>query len=121
MKKYTIHESEVPFVALPGRDHKMIISPDHFGPATEMAFGVANFPPNKHAPEHKHDNAEEILYILSGSGEFYFNGAPEAVEPGTCVYVPRGVVHSINNLSDEILKVVYVFSPPVRQGSYDKK
>jgi quercetin dioxygenase-like cupin family protein len=35
--------------------------------------------------------------------------------------VPVGVEHSVNNLSDEVMKLAYVFSPPVRQGSYDKK
>ena len=46
---------------------------------------------------------------------------PKECEPGTCVYVPPGVEHSINNTGDEVLKVVYVFSPPVVQGSYDRK
>lgn len=118
---YTIHEREVEAKHLPGRDHKMIIGPESFGGAKTMCFGVADFPPRAHAPAHVHEAQEEILYILSGAGEFYFDGRPEPVEPGTCVYVPPGVTHSINNTSSEVLKVVYVFSPPVRQGSYDKK
>jgi len=118
---YTIHESEVAAVSLPGREHKMIIGPGRFGDAKNMCFGVADFPPRRHAPPHVHEQAEEILYVLTGSGEFYFDGKPEPVRPGSCVYVPAGVTHSINNLSDQVLKVVYVFSPPVAQGSYDKK
>ncbi len=121
MQKHTIHENEVEAVQLPGRAHKMIIGPDNFGPAERMCFGVADFPPMKHAPGHVHESQEEILYVLTGKGEFYFDGVPEAVEPGTCVYVPPGVTHSINNTGEEVLKVVYVFSPPVAQGSYDKK
>ena len=121
MNKHTIHESEVPAVQLPGRDHKMIIGPANFGPAQRMCFGVADFPPRRHAPPHVHEEQEEILYVLSGSGEFYFDGAPEPVEAGTCVYVPPKVEHSINNTGDDVLKVVYVFSPPVVQGSYDRK
>ena len=121
MNKYTIHESEVGSVQLPGRAHKMIIGPANFGPAERMCFGVADFPPQQHAPSHVHLEQEEILYVLTGSGEFYFDGVPEPVRPGTCVYVPPGVEHSINNTSDEVLKVVYIFSPPVVQGSYDRK
>jgi mannose-6-phosphate isomerase-like protein (cupin superfamily) len=68
-----------------------------------------------------HPAEEEILFILQGTGEFYFDAVPEPVRPGTCVYVPPKVVHSINNTSDEVMKVVYVFSPPVVQGSYDRK
>ena len=121
MQKYTIHESEVEAVQLPGRAHKMIIGPLNFGPAEHMCFGVADFPPRQHAPGHVHAAEEEILYVLTGSGEFYFDGKPEPVEPGTCAYVPPGVEHSINNTSDEVLKVVYVFSPSVVQGSYDRR
>lgn len=118
---YTIHEQEVPAVALPGRDHKMIIGPGRFGNAQNMAFGLADFPAHRHAPPHVHEASEEILYVLSGTGEFYFDGRPEPVQAGTCIYVPPGVTHSINNLGDDVLKVVYVFAPPVAQGSYDKK
>jgi quercetin dioxygenase-like cupin family protein len=119
--KHVIHESEVEAKKLPGRDHKMIISPWHFGPAKNMCFGVAYFPANAHAPAHVHPAEEEIIYVLTGRGEIYFDGVPEPVEPGSCVYVPPGVEHSINNQSDEVMKIAYVFSPPVVQGSYDKK
>jgi mannose-6-phosphate isomerase-like protein (cupin superfamily) len=121
LNTHTIHEREVKAVSLPGRDHKMIISPTHFGVAKHLCFGVADFPPLRQAPAHVHETSEEVIYILTGKGEIYFDGKPEPVEPGTCVYIPPGVVHSINNLSDEILKVAYVFSPPVVQGSYDPK
>lgn len=121
MDEHTIHESEVEAVQLPGRAHKMIVGPANFGPAKRMCFGVADFPPRQHAPAHMHSEQEEILYVLTGSGEFYFDGRPESVEPGTCIYIPPGVEHSINNTSDEVMKVVYVFSPPVVQGSYDRK
>ena len=121
MDKYTIHESEVEAVQLPGRDLKAIIGPRDFGPASNMCFGVAEFPMHQHAPGHVHLAQEEILYVLTGEGEFYFDGVPEAVRPGTCIYVPSGVEHSIKNTGDEVLKVIYVFSPPVVQGSYDRK
>ena len=121
MDEHTIHESEVEAVQLTGRAHKMIIGPANFGPAEHMCFGVADFPPRQHAPAHMHPAEEEILYVLTGSGEFYFDGRPEPVEPGTCIYIPPGVEHSINNTSDEVMKVVYVFSPPVVQGSDDRK
>jgi mannose-6-phosphate isomerase-like protein (cupin superfamily) len=118
--RYTIHEREVEAKQLPGRSHKMIIQPGVFG-VKNMSFGVADFPPMAHAPAHVHDKEEEILYVLSGAGEMYFDGAAEPLEPGTCMYVPARVEHSINNTGRAVLKVAYVFSPPVRQGSYDRK
>jgi len=118
---YTIHENEVSAVSLPGRKHKMIIGPENFGGSTKMCFGVAEFPANQHAPAHVHEEQEEILYVLEGRGEMYFNNTPERIEKGTCIFVPPRVIHSINNTSNEVLKLAYVFSPPVKQGSYDKK
>jgi mannose-6-phosphate isomerase-like protein (cupin superfamily) len=118
--RHVIHESEVEAKPLPGRMHKMIISPWHFGGAKTMCFGVADFPPNAHAPGHIHAAEEEMIYVLTGHGEMYFDGVPEPIEPGSCVYVPANCAHSINNTSDEVLKIVYVFSPPVKQGSYDR-
>lgn len=117
---YTIHESMTEFKELPGRNHKMIIGPENFGKAKNMCFGIAEFPHHKHAPMHVHDAHEEIIYILSGEGEMYFNGKAEEIKPGTCVIIPPGVKHSINNKGDKVLKLIYVFSPPVKQGSYDK-
>lgn len=117
--KYTIHESEVEANDLPGRKHKMIIRPDNMG-SKMMCFGMADFPAQSHAPAHVHPEEEEILYVLTGEGEMYFDGEPEPIQPGTCIIVPPKVKHSIKNDSPEILRVVYIFSPPVIQGSYDK-
>ncbi len=118
---YTINESEVEAKELPGRKHKMIVSPLHFGKSKNMAFGVADFPPESHAPEHVHQKEEEIIYFMSGHGEMFFNGKPEKIRKGTISFIPPTVTHSIKNDSNEVMHLVYVFSPPVEQGSYDKK
>ncbi len=113
------HERDVEAKRLPGRDHKMIVGPfEGMLPCKNMCFGVADFPPEAHAPAHVHNGQEEIIYVLSGSGEICFDGVPEKVEPGSCVSIPPNVEHSIKNQSKEVMKVVYVFSPPVVQGSY---
>ena len=118
---HVTHENETEAKKLPGRNHKMIIGPDNFGHAKHMCFGVAFFPPKKHAPAHTHDIQEEIIYVIEGHGNIYFDGVPEKVEAGSCAYIPPNVEHSIENLSEITLKVAYVFSPPAVQGSYDKQ
>ena len=120
MNKHTIHEDEIEAKQLPGRRHKMAVRPDNMG-AEKMCAGVAVFPANKHAPAHVHPQEEEILYVLSGKGRMYFNGEPEDIEPETFMLVPPGVEHSLEATTDKDLKVFYVFSPPVKQGSYDRK
>lgn len=115
----SIHESQVAAKSLPGRDHKMVIGPipEMLG-CRSMCAGTADFPPQSHAPAHVHDKSEEVIYVLSGEGEIYMDGKPEKLRPGTWVYIPTNTTHSIKNDSQEVMKVVYVFSPPVIQGSY---
>ena len=118
---YIFHEDDVEAKELPGRKHKMIVSPWHFGKSKNMCFGVADFPPNSHAPEHVHGKEEEIIYFITGYGEMFFDGKPEKVKKGSIAFIPPNIKHSIKNDSDEAMHLVYVFSPPVEQGSYDKK
>ena len=119
MAKYTIHERDIEAASLPGRDHKMVIKPE-FG-SEKMCAGVAVFPAGKHAPTHVHQKEEEILYVLSGRGNMYFDDVPEPIEPGTFMLAKPGIEHSLEASEGEDLKVFYVFSPAVAQGSYDKK
>ncbi|MCK4816162.1 cupin domain-containing protein [bacterium] len=120
MEIHTIHESEVATKDLPGRKHKMVVRPDNIG-AKNMCAGVAVFPANAHAPSHMHEKEEEILYVLKGEGNMYFDGKPERIKEGSFMFVPKGVRHSLEATSDKDLKVFYVFSPPVIQGSYDNR
>jgi len=118
---HVLHESRIEAKALPGRHHKMVVGSDpSILDCSKMCAGVAWFPPESHAPAHVHQEAEEVLYVLSGRGAFYFDGNPEAVAVGDFVSVPAGVQHSIRNDAQEAMKVLYVFSPPVQQGSYDR-
>ena len=120
MGNYTIHERTVEAVSLPGREHKMVVKPENLG-SQRMCAGVAVFPAGRHAPPHVHAEAEEILYVLSGTGKMYFDGVAERIEPGTFMLAKPGVEHSLEADSGEDLKVLYVFSPPVGQGSYDRR
>ena len=62
-----------------------------------------------------------FIYFLSGYGEMFFDGKAEKIKAGSMAYIPPNVAHSIKNESTETMSLVYVFSPPVQQGTYDKK
>ena len=120
MNKHTIHEDDIETKELPGRRHKMAVRPDNMG-AEKMCAGTAVFPANKHAPSHVHEKEEEILYVLEGEGNMYFDGKAEPIRKGTFMLVPPGVEHSLESVTSTELKVFYVFSPSVKQGSYDRQ
>jgi mannose-6-phosphate isomerase-like protein (cupin superfamily) len=46
---------------------------------------------------HRHDNEEEIYYILSGTGEVGEGGAASPVGPGDAVHTGDGAGHTISN------------------------
>lgn len=45
-------------------------------------------------PPHTHTREDETYYILDGLWSFEAGGEPFAAEPGTLVFLPRGVQHS---------------------------
>ena len=67
-----------------------------------------SLPPNK-----------EILYIYEGFGKLYVgDDIVEDLEPGTAIVAPKGIAHSIENQSNNVMKWVWVFNPPVKTGSH---
>ena len=116
MEQYAIHESEVKWTELPGRNVKLIIGPKAFGPCKNMSMGIAEFPIGVVAPPHSHEHEEEVCYIVSGEGQLWVGERIETLKRGVCVYVPPRIVHQTRNTGKDILKVLYVFSPPLTSG-----
>lgn len=60
---------------------------------------------------HTHDSHEELFYVLEGTLRMRL--ADEVVDagPGTCVFVPRAVVHAFWNATDEPVKFVGTWTP----------
>jgi quercetin dioxygenase-like cupin family protein len=114
---YTIHESDVELKKLVGRAYKLLFGSDVLG-CKNLCGGVSFFPPRRHAPGHVHDKAEEIIYVVKGHGELVIGKKKERIRPGSFGYIRKGVLHSINNTGTSTIKLVYVFSPPVRVGKY---
>ena len=102
---YIIQENDVELVTLPGRKHRMAVSSWNFGKSSRMCFSTGYFPARSHAPEHFHEDEEEIIYCLSGYGEMFFDDKPEKMKEGSIIYIPPKVRHSIKNDSDEVMKL----------------
>jgi quercetin dioxygenase-like cupin family protein len=104
---------------LPGRDFLLLVGPDN-SDAKNVALGVAVFPPGSAPPGHIHPAEEEVIYIVSGSGELVTPEGTAHLEPGTAVHIPPGLHHATVSHGPEPLELVSVFSPPVVPGSYEK-
>ncbi|HEY3181386.1 MAG TPA: cupin domain-containing protein [Gaiellaceae bacterium] len=90
---------------------KWLVTPD----ATEgagLTFGEVVLQPGRGHDRHNHPEAEEILYVLSGTGEQMLDdGEPFPIGPGDTIYVPTAVYHSTRNTSWAPLRLLALYNP----------
>lgn len=60
---------------------------------------------HKTSDHHKHENLEQVYYILGGSGEVLFDGERYPTEAGDAIYLPTGLYHQMyNDMNEEWLE-----------------
>lgn len=68
--------------------------------------------PGQGHERHDHPDADEILYVLSGTGEqTVADEAPFAVHAGQTVWIPIGTPHSTHNTGWEPLILLAIYAP----------
>jgi quercetin dioxygenase-like cupin family protein len=113
---YARHENDVPPQTLRGRKVKTLL--DEGIGCHNLCMGIAIFDTPGRAPGHVHKAEEETIYILNGYGRMHIGDYVEELRPGVAVYIPAQVEHSVENMGNEPIKLVFAFSPPVISGSY---
>lgn len=113
--KHTRHVDEAPEIQLTRRVVRPLITTE-IG-ASRMVMYTGEYEAGRRMPGHQHDEAEEILYILSGQGQIHIGDQVEPIRPGTAVFIPRGVMHFLDVAGEEPLRLLFVFSPPIMPGS----
>ena len=72
---------------------------------------VYSFPPNKTFPVHKHDDNEQMGYLVSGKMGFMVGGVEKIIYPGDFYHAPIGVEHNAWTF-DEPSVLLDFFAPP---------
>lgn len=70
---------------------------------------VGNIPPSR-APLHEH-TYDEVVMVLEGHGVVHVDDGTWDLAPGTCIYLPPGTKHCLENNRDTTLRVLGVFCP----------
>lgn len=73
-----------------------------------------------HTPGPHRHMYEQVAYILQGECDFYIDGVPYHMIPGTILVVPPNAEHYIVATSDEIVVNLDIFTPvrpEYKQGS----
>lgn len=80
-------------------DVRWLVTRDSVG-SQQSVFGVTYFPPGARHEVHRHENAEEIEYLIQGHGVARVGDEDVAMGPGDAVYVARNEYHGFRNTSD---------------------
>jgi mannose-6-phosphate isomerase-like protein (cupin superfamily) len=66
-------------------------------------------PPGR-APDHFH-RYDEVIYILEGEGLLAIGGEETPIRAGSCIHLPRTLVHCLANTGESELRLLGVFRP----------
>ena len=80
-----------------------------------FTMGVVLLEPGKGHERHNHPGSEEILYVVSGTGDQMIDVGGErwqSIAPGDMVHIPADVFHATINTGWEPLKMVAIYCPP---------
>jgi quercetin dioxygenase-like cupin family protein len=69
---------------------------------------------------HYHTKMEEFFYVLDGEVDLRSGDEVKRAGPGTFVFVPPGVTHSIGNSGDKRARVLMGCSPPGHENYFEE-
>ena len=100
-------------IVLPGSDSSLIIKvAPEMGSQNDIAI-VQKIKPGKGTGLHYHTDADEIFYIIEGTGTVVLDKKTHNVEGGDFIFIPKNTDHKIRkNDSAGILKVVFFMNKP---------
>lgn len=99
---------------MPGFEIQYMIDEDHVEHNERAVFGHCVFPPvSQHSP-HRHTEADELVYVVSGrvvNGQVDEDGVATEYEcpAGTATFVARGRIHWTRNPFDEPAEFVFAY------------
>ncbi len=62
------------------------------------------------APPHRHEEADEMFYILEGEATFFVDSTPIKALPGSVVAIPRGTKHSFQ-IDSPVARLLNTYTP----------
>lgn len=68
--------------------------------------------PHSGPPPHIHHIQDEAFYVLEGRYEFLCGEERITADPGSFVHIPRGTVHTLQNIGDGPARALVLLTPP---------
>ena len=90
-------------------DVRWLVTKETVG-ASKTVFGVTFFPPGARHELHRHPHAEEVEYLVSGSGTAYVGDDAIELGAGEAVFVPQNAYHGFENTSDADVVMAWYYA-----------
>lgn len=111
MRRLVMGPSDVPTIEDRGGEIHVLISPTSVQ-STKLIMGTATVPVGGRVLKHAHPHGEECFYVLQGKGEITIEGVGVVpFEAGQAVLTPQEAPHSIVNVGEEEIRVVFASAP----------
>lgn len=111
MRRLVMGPSDVPTIEDRGGEIHVLISPTSVQ-STKLIMGTATVPVGGRVLKHAHPHGEECFYVLQGKGEINIEGVGVVpFEAGQAVLTPQEAPHSIVNVGEEEIRVVFASAP----------
>ena len=93
--------------ATAGREFSLLAHPEN---GCESVTQFRGYIPPGRAPDHFH-RYDEVVYVLSGEGAFHVDGESAPLSAGSCIHLPAGLIHCLENHGPGEMQVLGVFRP----------
>jgi quercetin dioxygenase-like cupin family protein len=95
----------------PGETFILKVDPKNGGSAHVVLF-TADVKPGGAIDAHRHPGSDEILYLINGTARVHLGDAVRVVHGGATVYIPANTRIAVDNIGNEVMSTVAVFSAP---------
>jgi mannose-6-phosphate isomerase-like protein (cupin superfamily) len=79
--------------------------------SNNMALWTQQVPRRTGIAVHRHEEADEVLFVLEGAGFGILGDTRTPIGKGSAIYIPKGVWHGVENPNSELL-LLFVVAPP---------
>ena len=93
--------------ATAGREFTLLAGPET---GCESVTQFLGYIPVGRAPDHFH-RYDEVVYVLAGEGALQVDGESAPLQAGSCVHLPAGLIHCLENTGPGEMRVLGVFRP----------
>ena len=97
----------------------IIMSPEATN-TRQLTLLTSVIPSGSSTGAHQHE-VNEFMYVASGRGEFIEEGYSISFEPDCILFGPAHKEHEIKNIGKETVKLICIYSPPLKPTGYLEK